>query len=529
MHKGYRKFDIGRALILLFCLLGGEITGFALESLQSQFVAYCLPIEVVDKVICNWQDSARNFFINTLHIASINRRLSEEYGPERTVNLFYDLFATRLMEKTHVTTGDNIFHWLARHRKYDLLGRLIQCGSCRRTKRFAKCNHFRESPFLTLLRHKLPDDHSIEFNNVFNLLLKVSRIDFDHKCHDLFVRSPEITSKLTAIQSEELADFTGTDNEMPLLSDAFHCAMKGDLEAATIRVPIIGFRFFRDYIYDFRPYGYYGETVLHVAARNGHTDYLRQLLLSDQGREAIDCQNGAKQTPLMRAVRGQSLDCVKLLLDHGADIEATDSRGRTSIMWAARTDNLLVFTLLHDRGAKIDVVNEDYECALTIAGRKHSEAIVDYLLSNGRLPKKLKDHSLCTLATLARLPQLIDRLHRCGYSVDDSSRKGATALMCAAANGRISCVTKLLELKAQINKSDIDGRTAIYYASSRKNKRFCANTKPKKAVKITTILANALKEQNVAYPQLAREYMVLTDNGFEDAAAIIKICLQQSS
>ncbi|HEX3147880.1 MAG TPA: ankyrin repeat domain-containing protein [Gemmataceae bacterium] len=77
-------------------------------------------------------------------------------------------------------------------------------------------------------------------------------------------------------------------------------------------------------------------TPLHQAARHGHASVAQALL--DHGA-AIDARDSKGETPLRRAVNCRRLDVVRLLIQHGADPHAADRRGKTPLD-AARTDEM---------------------------------------------------------------------------------------------------------------------------------------------------------------------------------------------
>merc|ERR1711988_237441 len=74
-----------------------------------------------------------------------------------------------------------------------------------------------------------------------------------------------------------------------------------------------------------------GENALLFAISQGHTDIVRRFLTSDSD---ADVPNKIGQTPLMKAV-ARSADCLRLVLEAKANINATTAQGKTALMQAA--------------------------------------------------------------------------------------------------------------------------------------------------------------------------------------------------
>jgi len=90
------------------------------------------------------------------------------------------------------------------------------------------------------------------------------------------------------------------------------------------------------------------------------------------------------QTALIAAVSHNSIDCVRLLLDHGADPKITDNAGWTPLIFAAYfggSDEML--NLLLDRGAQINAQNDRGITALYLASASGHAPQVQLLLARG--------------------------------------------------------------------------------------------------------------------------------------------------
>lgn len=95
------------------------------------------------------------------------------------------------------------------------------------------------------------------------------------------------------------------------------------------------------------------ETPLHRAARQGLEDIVRALLAKGADPNArIKRPNNLEdgETVLISAVAGRSLAVVKLLLEAGADLLATDPRGNTALTWASQNGLKRIATHL-EKGA----------------------------------------------------------------------------------------------------------------------------------------------------------------------------------
>jgi len=94
-----------------------------------------------------------------------------------------------------------------------------------------------------------------------------------------------------------------------------------------------------------------GDTPLHRAAQNGHTDVAKWLL----GNKAeIDAKNAIGQTPLHAAAFGGYRDLVELLLTNKADVNARSYRGYTALHLAASKGYIDVVEVLLAYGANVN-------------------------------------------------------------------------------------------------------------------------------------------------------------------------------
>jgi ankyrin repeat protein len=110
------------------------------------------------------------------------------------------------------------------------------------------------------------------------------------------------------------------------------------------------------------------EPLLFQAIRRGDSTLVASLLR--QGTPAdLRGENGT--TPLLFAARYRNAECLKLLLDHGADPNAASEEGVTALQWGA--GSLEVVRLLLERWAdpraRTKLGNTPLICAAAYPGR----------------------------------------------------------------------------------------------------------------------------------------------------------------
>jgi len=116
-------------------------------------------------------------------------------------------------------------------------------------------------------------------------------------------------------------------------------------------------------------------------ARNGECDDVAKGISAGipiNQRDALD------QTALIAAVSHNYVQCVRLLLDKGADTKVTDNAGWTPLIFAAYfggSDEML--NLLLDHGAEINAQNDRGLTALYLASVTGHEPQVKLLLARG--------------------------------------------------------------------------------------------------------------------------------------------------
>jgi ankyrin repeat protein len=157
-------------------------------------------------------------------------------------------------------------------------------------------------------------------------------------------------------------------------------------------------------------------------------------------------------TPLMHAAALGSIDTMKALLDHGANVNARSAAGATALMWAA-ADPAKV-RLLVERGADVKAASESGRTALMLAAMSDQSAeTVRLLLARGADPKALDRDQTSTLnaAASGNDTDSVRLLLNAGAPVNQGNVAGNTPLMNAASNGNLEAVKLLLAAGADVN------------------------------------------------------------------------------
>lgn len=132
-----------------------------------------------------------------------------------------------------------------------------------------------------------------------------------------------------------------------------------------------------------------GNTALHWACARGDAKAVQWLLLRGADPNIPDQSVG--RTPLMAACSCVSLDCIELLLDHGAEINACNASGLNAFMYLCDEDRnpqpiteiIEAAKLLIAHGVDLYPQNANQTLCLTRAARTEIVEIMELILSQG--------------------------------------------------------------------------------------------------------------------------------------------------
>ncbi|XP_051872806.1 inversin isoform X4 [Pristis pectinata] len=175
-----------------------------------------------------------------------------------------------------------------------------------------------------------------------------------------------------------------------------------------------------------------GRTAFMWAAGKGSDDVLQTMLRvkSDIDINMADKYGG---TALHAAVLAGHVSTVKLLLEHGAQVDAMDVMKHTPLFRACEMGHKEVIQTLIEGGGRVDLLDQDGHSPLHWAALGGNADVCQILIQNLINP-----------------------------NVQDFA--GRTPLQCAAYGGYINCMAVLMENKADPNIQDKEGRTALHWS-----------------------------------------------------------------
>ncbi len=94
-------------------------------------------------------------------------------------------------------------------------------------------------------------------------------------------------------------------------------------------------------------YGHFGLTVVHEAVDGNHPNVIQYLIGKGADVNAVNCN---RSTPLHWAVGKGSIDCVRVLIECGADITMLDDYCQTPAMAAEKYGRRKILKLLKSVG-----------------------------------------------------------------------------------------------------------------------------------------------------------------------------------
>ncbi|MBI3849896.1 MAG: ankyrin repeat domain-containing protein [Verrucomicrobia bacterium] len=210
----------------------------------------------------------------------------------------------------------------------------------------------------------------------------------------------------------------------------------------------------------------FGESPLDLAAILGKTAIAAQLLAAGAEANGSEPATGAS-TPLHHAASGGHRDVAKLLLEHGANPNATAVRGQaevTPLMIAAGNGDAEIVSLLLMHKANPNLLDAQGNTALWNAINSRKVDVIRLLLANGANPDQLRADGYAPLViAIGNLQDkaIVAALLDAKADPNAKDKSGMTPLHHAVQIGRKEFVELLLARGADPNIRNNQGQTPL--------------------------------------------------------------------
>ncbi len=207
-----------------------------------------------------------------------------------------------------------------------------------------------------------------------------------------------------------------------------------------------------------------GNTALIIASTNCHIECIK--LLIENGAD-VNIGNIEGDTPLIFASSIDHIECVKLLIEKGAIIDKANKASLTSLLWASREDSIECVKLLIEKGADINKTDKDNNTSLILASTYgHIECVKLLIENRADINNTDKDgNTSLTLASSNGHFECVKLLIEKGAIIDKPNKYYITPLLWASREGYNECVKLLIENHANVNMPN-DKYTPLSLASS---------------------------------------------------------------
>lgn len=210
-------------------------------------------------------------------------------------------------------------------------------------------------------------------------------------------------------------------------------------------------------------------TALHCVGMRGKPEIAR--LLVEHGAD-LEAEEDLKETPLVTACRFGNAEIIPVLIELGANVRHRAKEKHTALWYAISSmKDVEIVKMLIAAGAN---ANETYawgDNPFLLAVSAQKPAVVNYLLPLTKDPARMNKHQVCAIRFAASYndTDLIEKLLALGVDADQANDYGHTPLMSAAENNSLAAAKILLAAGADPLRKTEYGDSAVSLAERREN------------------------------------------------------------
>jgi ankyrin repeat protein len=194
----------------------------------------------------------------------------------------------------------------------------------------------------------------------------------------------------------------------------------------------------------------YGITPLYLACQNANPAIIERLLKAGVDPNSVSTEG---ETALMTVARTGVVEAAKVLLDHGAKVDAREEwHGQTALMWAVDEQHPAMAKELIAHGADVNAVSNINKWERQVT----SEPRDKWLPLGGLTPLLFAARQGCV--------ECANVLLEGGAKINTTDPDGISPVVLAIINGHYDVAGFLLNKGADPNLADDTGRTALFSA-----------------------------------------------------------------
>lgn len=246
-----------------------------------------------------------------------------------------------------------------------------------------------------------------------------------------------------------------------------------------------------------------GDSALHIAAFNGHSDITRELIKSGvkvnskrlDGKTAlhiaakksreltqilIDADTYAStpktnkdETPLHLAAEGGQLDIVSTLLEAKTPLNTQSISGETALHLATKKGDFDTIRTLLEAGADVDITNQIGQTPLDVALRNQNARVVNLLKEHKAVASPSDSSTGMALLQavyykqLGEVMKILNAKNTPAHTINFNARNGSNAVHIAALQGSDMALGYLLNTRLfDINARTQKGEKALHFAAT---------------------------------------------------------------